>query len=34
MLRRMKLSRPVLFGILGGIAWFAAGIFVGFLIWR
>jgi hypothetical protein len=30
----MKLSRPVLFGIIGGLAWFALGIFVGYLIWH
>jgi hypothetical protein len=28
-----NIPRPVLLGVLGGLAWFAAGIFVGFLIW-
>jgi len=27
------IPRPVLFGIIGGLAWFAVGIFVGYLIW-
>jgi len=26
-------NRSVTFGILGGLAWFAVGIFVGWLIW-
>ncbi len=29
----MKLPRPVMFGIVGGLVWFAAGIFAGWLIW-
>jgi len=27
------MNRAVTFGILGGLAWFAIGIFVGWLIW-
>jgi len=27
------MNKTVLFGVLGGLAWFAAGIFVGWLIW-
>ncbi len=26
-------NRSVTFGIIGGLAWFAVGIFVGWLIW-
>jgi hypothetical protein len=29
----MKINRTVGFGIVGGLAWFAAGIGVGYLIW-
>jgi len=27
------MSRTAMFGILGGLAWFAVGIFVGWIIW-
>jgi len=27
------MSRSSMFGIVGGLAWFAVGIFVGYLIW-
>jgi len=27
------MNKTVLFGVLGGLAWFAAGIFVGWLTW-
>jgi len=27
------MNRSVMFGILGGLAWFAVGILVGWLIW-
>jgi len=27
------MSKTVAFGVLGGLAWFAAGIFVGWVIW-
>jgi len=27
------MSKTVVFGVLGGLAWFAAGIFVGWVIW-
>jgi len=29
----VNIPRSVQLGILGGIAWFGAGIFVGWLIW-
>ena len=29
----MKLPRSVMFGVVGGLVWFAAGIFGGWLIW-
>jgi len=27
------MSRTTMYGIVGGVVWFAAGIFVGWLIW-
>jgi len=27
------MSRTTIYGIVGGLVWFAAGIFVGWLIW-
>ena len=30
---RASMSRTVLFGILGGLAWFVAGILVGHYVW-
>jgi hypothetical protein len=27
------MSKPVLFGILGGVAWFVAGLLLGHYVW-
>jgi len=29
----MAMSKPVLFGILGGLAWFVAGLLIGHYVW-
>lgn len=29
----MALNKPVVFGILGGLAWFALGVLVGHYLW-
>jgi len=29
----VHIPKPVLFGVIGGLAWFVVGIFVGYLIW-
>jgi hypothetical protein len=29
----MAINKPVVFGILGGLAWFVAGLLVGHYVW-